>query len=179
MIIRTNFWDSALEALVAKFAEILNEYSCISKNPLNEDLRKDFVGLAKYLVKTRESFKSVAPEWVCCDHNGETVNVNLFEENWKLEYPNFLHDTIIPYLARHPELCEQYRSRLTEYFESGNFTPLELCIRIAKALALPPQEFEDVELANLQEILNHLKRGCCTEQESLLHFETYHGCHCD
>ena len=180
----SNFWDTSLVALAEKFKEILNEFEALAR-PLNSDLEKDFIGLAKYLVKTRSSFNTVAPGWLHeCSAKNQLVEVEtIVDDNWKLDYPNPLQNLILPYLAQNLEECKKHRKRLIDYFDAGHFAPLEPCLRISKALSLPPRDFEDIELANLQEILNHLKIGNESEhtnlESKLLQFETYHGCHCD
>lgn len=179
----TNFWESIRESLSAKFLEIVQEFMALSR-PLDADLEKDFIGLAKYLVKSRKGFDTVAPDWFktscdgCCK-SALAAAEGLLKE-WNLNDLDAMEQLILPYLAENPDACHQHRLHLIELFESGHFSPLDPCLRICSTLSLPPKDFEDVELANLQDILNQLKH--CKQDDSaskLIQLETYHGCHCD
>lgn len=176
------YWDQVLEALSRKFIEIITEFLSVPR-PLDVALEKDFVGLAKYLVKTRKSFFLVAPEWLKSSTVFESspVSEQILHGDWNnTNYPSNVEEIILPYLADNPEACRCYQDRIRELFDAGHFKPIEPCIRIAKVLSLPPIDIEDIELANLLETLNQLKQHRPDDTtSSLLQLETYHGCHCD
>lgn len=141
-------WDDILDALRDKYSQILDEYSHLHN--LDEDLNKDFVGLVKYICKTRPSFKEVTP--------------------LHLQDPSSME----------PYVLFTNSNTFKQHFQEHHFTPLEACIENANLLGVEPFEFQDVELGNLMEILHQLKHPRQDHsQAALANLETYHGCHCD
>lgn len=141
-------WDDILAALRAKYIQVLEGY--LQLNNVDVDLNKDFVGLVKYICKTRPSFRAVTPV--------------------HLQGP----------LQPEPYVPFTDAENFTLHFQEHHFTPLEECIENAKQLGVEPFEFQDVELGNLIEILHHLKHPRQDQSiATLASLETYHGCHCD
>lgn len=71
-------WCDFENELLREFKSILNLYDNI-KDEINEDTRKDFLGLLQYTIKSRKSFRPIASEYGITHTEPKTILNNYFD----------------------------------------------------------------------------------------------------